>query len=193
MLIWGWRTFVTRLAVFFAVCGHCRHEGAQTVDERRTKFTLFFIPLFTTSTKYVQQCTLCAARTLVSKEFADSVAGRPNTAPPHNTAPRGRDALVQIAVHPDELRTGGHRQFPVETGVRCERCAGWGGSGSTPCSTCAGQGRVRATRTVGAGIPAGAQYGARLRLANEGEVGPNGGPPGDIYVELVPPSGAPSR
>lgn len=70
MLIWGWKTFVTRLAVRSEACGTCGHLAAQVIDRRRNKFTLFFIPLFTTSTKYFQQCTLCATQTRVSKELA---------------------------------------------------------------------------------------------------------------------------
>jgi molecular chaperone DnaJ len=43
---------------------------------------------------------------------------------------------------------------------------------------------VRARRTVEVGIPAGVEHGMRLRLSGEGEVGPGGGPPGDLYVEI---------
>jgi DnaJ C terminal domain/zinc-ribbon family len=187
MLIWGWRTYVRRLAVLFTVCGYCRHEGAQVFDEWRNKFTFFFIPLFTTSTKYIQQCTVCSAQTQVSMEFANSVAAPP--AP----GSRGQDASVLLAVDPDELASGSIRSLQVETGVRCTGCDGRGESRSTPCTACAGFGRVRATRTINARIPAGVSYGTRLRLRDQGEVGPNGGPPGDIYIELAQPHAAAQR
>src|SRR5204862_233807 len=50
--------------------------------------------------------------------------------------------------------------------------------------TCAGDGRVRTRRTLTVKIPAGVEDGMRIRLAQQGEVGPGGGPPGDLYVEI---------
>ena len=65
----------------------------------------------------------------------------------------------------------------------CPRCAGTGRS-SEPCAECAGDGRVRARRTLSVKIPAGVEDGMRIRLTGEGEVGPGGGPAGDLYVEV---------
>ena len=53
-----------------------------------------------------------------------------------------------------------------------------------PCDTCLGQGRVRRTRTLSVKVPAGVDTGDRVRLSGEGEAGRNGGPPGDLYVEV---------
>ena len=53
-----------------------------------------------------------------------------------------------------------------------------------PCDTCLGQGRVRRTKTLAVKIPAGVDTGDRIRLSGEGEAGRNGGPPGDLYVEV---------
>ena len=53
-----------------------------------------------------------------------------------------------------------------------------------PCATCQGQGRVRARRTVPVDIPAGVDTGLRLQLPGSGEVGPAGGPNGDLYLEV---------
>jgi molecular chaperone DnaJ len=53
-----------------------------------------------------------------------------------------------------------------------------------PCQSCAGDGRVRARRTLSVKIPAGVEDGMRIRLTGEGEVGPGGGPAGDLYVEV---------
>lgn len=200
MLIWGWKTYVTRMAVLFAVCAHCQHEGAQVIDVWRRKFTLFFIPTFTTSTTYVQQCTFCAAKSQVTPGYAEWAVGQAAGASPSthvaSQAPspsRGQDALIRLAVAPEELAGGAIRPVTLDTGVRCDQCEGQGGSGQTRCATCEGHGRVRATRTLQARIPAGTTYGSRLRLAEEGEVGPQGGPPGDVYIELVQLQDAPGR
>ena len=53
-----------------------------------------------------------------------------------------------------------------------------------PCRECSGDGRVRSRRTLTVKIPAGVDTGTRVQLANEGEVGPGGGPAGDLYVEI---------
>jgi molecular chaperone DnaJ len=53
-----------------------------------------------------------------------------------------------------------------------------------PCDTCLGQGRVRRSRKLAIKVPAGVDTGDRVRLSGEGEAGRNGGPPGDLYVEI---------
>jgi molecular chaperone DnaJ len=50
---------------------------------------------------------------------------------------------------------------------------------------CQGQGRVRARRTVSVDIPGGVETGLRLQLPGSGEVGPAGGPNGDLYLEVT--------
>jgi molecular chaperone DnaJ len=66
----------------------------------------------------------------------------------------------------------------------CPRCRGSGTTVKNPCDTCLGQGRVRRTRTLSVKVPAGVDTGDRIRLAGEGEAGRNGGPAGDLYVEV---------
>jgi molecular chaperone DnaJ len=66
----------------------------------------------------------------------------------------------------------------------CPRCRGSGTIVRNPCDTCLGQGRVRRTRTLSVKVPAGVDSGDRVRLTGEGEAGRNGGPPGDLYVEI---------
>ena len=66
----------------------------------------------------------------------------------------------------------------------CSQCRGTGSVIANPCSTCRGSGRVEKDRTVTISIPAGIASGQRLRLSGEGEAGPNGGPPGDLYVVI---------
>ena len=66
----------------------------------------------------------------------------------------------------------------------CPRCRGSGTIVRNPCDACLGQGRVRRPRTLSVKVPAGVDTGDRVRLAGEGEAGRNGGPPGDLYVEI---------
>ncbi len=66
----------------------------------------------------------------------------------------------------------------------CDRCAGRGRIVTNPCSTCAGSGLVRRTRQVKVRIPAGVKDGQKIRLAGKGAPGINGGPQGDLVVEL---------
>ena len=72
----------------------------------------------------------------------------------------------------------------VVTSRPCPVCRGFGEVIPDPCRQCNGDGRVRSRRTVRANIPAGVGDGIRVRLAGQGEVGPGGGAPGDLYVEV---------
>lgn len=66
----------------------------------------------------------------------------------------------------------------------CTACAGHGTVITDPCPECAGSGRVRTHKSLQVDIPAGVESGTRIRLAGQGEVGPGGGPAGDLYVEI---------
>jgi molecular chaperone DnaJ len=84
---------------------------------------------------------------------------------------------------------GGRGQIAYQQGFftiarPCGRCSGSGRVIVRPCTECKGQGRVRVERTLTVRIPAGVDDGTRLRMAGEGEAGPEGGPPGDLYVVL---------
>ncbi len=72
----------------------------------------------------------------------------------------------------------------VMTSRPCNNCSGYGSVIPTPCSECAGDGRVRSKRTIIVKIPAGVENGNRIHLQGQGEVGPGGGPAGDLYVEI---------
>ncbi len=73
----------------------------------------------------------------------------------------------------------------VMTSRPCPQCQGFGTTIPTPCPECSGDGRVRTRRTLTVQIPAGVDTGTRIQLGGQGEVGPNGGPPGDLFVEVV--------
>ena len=66
----------------------------------------------------------------------------------------------------------------------CAVCQGYGTVIPHACPTCAGDGRVRTRRSLTVKIPAGVEDGMRIRLAQQGEVGPGGGTAGDLYVEI---------
>lgn len=68
--------------------------------------------------------------------------------------------------------------------VQCPSCQGHGTVITDPCQECAGQGRVRSQQDIHIAIPAGVDHGTRMRLPGKGEVGPAGGPAGDLYVEI---------
>src|SRR5438067_1708114 len=92
--------------------------------------------------------------------------------------------------HPATCDTcGGAGQVRISQGFfqlqqTCPRCRGTGTIVRNPCDSCLGQGRVRRTRKLSVKVPAGVDNGDRVRLAGEGEAGRNGGPPGDLYVEV---------
>jgi molecular chaperone DnaJ len=66
----------------------------------------------------------------------------------------------------------------------CNVCGGSGRRITRPCAGCEGRGRVQRERTLKIRIPAGVDDGTRIRMTGEGEGGPRGGRPGDLYVVL---------
>ncbi len=66
----------------------------------------------------------------------------------------------------------------------CPRCHGDGKIVEAPCETCRGDGRTERTRVLRVSIPPGIDTGHQIRLSNEGEVGPRGGPAGSLYVAV---------
>ena len=72
----------------------------------------------------------------------------------------------------------------VQSTTTCPQCSGRGKLVKTPCSTCRGKGKVRRTQKVKVNVPAGIDDGQTLRIRGEGCVGSNGGPSGDLMVEI---------
>ena len=66
----------------------------------------------------------------------------------------------------------------------CPDCRGTGKMIKDPCNVCHGEGRVQEYKTLSVKIPPGVDTGDRIRLAGEGEAGVNGGPSGDLYVQV---------
>lgn len=66
----------------------------------------------------------------------------------------------------------------------CPQCHGTGKIIPEPCPTCNGQGKLKTNKTLEVKIPAGIDDGMRIRSTGNGEPGTNGGPPGDLYIEI---------
>ncbi|WP_448581799.1 molecular chaperone DnaJ [Thermaurantiacus sp.] len=82
---------------------------------------------------------------------------------------------------------GGRGQVRMQNGLfvverTCPSCHGEGVQMSDPCATCHGDGRIQRRKTLKVKVPAGVDDGTRIRLAQEGEAGPRGTPPGDLYI-----------
>jgi molecular chaperone DnaJ len=85
---------------------------------------------------------------------------------------------------------GGHGQVRMQQGFfslqqTCPRCHGNGKMIADPCGKCKGEGRVQKNKNLSVKIPAGVDNGDRIRLSGEGEAGENGGPEGDLYVQIT--------
>jgi len=84
---------------------------------------------------------------------------------------------------------GGAGQVRMQQGFfsiqqTCPNCRGAGTTISDPCSDCGGRGRIREEKTLAVRVPPGVDNGDRIRLSGEGEAGQNGGPTGDLYVDI---------
>jgi molecular chaperone DnaJ len=83
----------------------------------------------------------------------------------------------------------GHGRVRMQNGIfsiqqACPHCAGSGKTIANPCRECRGEGRMHDERTLSIKIPAGVDNGDRIRLSGQGEAGPSGTVPGDLYVEV---------
>ena len=100
----------------------------------------------------------------------------PGTSPTQCDVCHGRGEVQQV-----------QRSFlgQVMTSRACPQCGGFGTVIRFPCPECSGEGRVRTRRSLDVRIPPGVDTGTRIQLTGEGEIGPGGGPPGDLYVEIL--------
>lgn len=84
---------------------------------------------------------------------------------------------------------GGAGQVRMQQGFfqvqqTCPSCRGRGKTITDPCEDCHGQGRTEKVKTLSVKVPPGVDTGDRIRLSGEGEAGPEGGPPGDLFVQM---------
>jgi len=100
----------------------------------------------------------------------------PGTEPVTCTTCQGRGEVQQV-----------QRSFlgEIRTLRPCAACRGHGTVIPDPCRECGGEGRVRSRRTINVRIPAGVDAGTRVQLSGQGEIGPGGGPAGDLFVEIA--------
>jgi molecular chaperone DnaJ len=85
---------------------------------------------------------------------------------------------------------GGAGQIRMQQGFfsvqqTCPNCRGKGKMVKDPCASCHGRGRVEKQKTLSVKVPPGVDTGDRIRLSGEGEGGPEGGPNGDLYVQIA--------
>jgi len=83
----------------------------------------------------------------------------------------------------------GHGRVRMQNGIfsiqqTCPHCGGAGRMVVTPCNHCHGEGRLEDERSLEVKVPAGVDDGDRIRLSGQGEAGPTGTTPGDLYVEI---------
>jgi molecular chaperone DnaJ len=121
----------------------------------------------------------------VTREITLDTAIRCTTCAGAGTAPGTHPQACQTCNGRGEVQSV-QRSFlgQIVTSRPCPDCGGVGSKITNPCPDCGGAGRVRARRSVTINVPAGVDDGMRLRLSGEGEVGPGGGPSGDLYVEI---------
>ena len=127
---------------------------------------------------------------------------------PRSRVQPGSDALIRLSLTLEECATGVDREIAVDTAIVCDLCRGAGTAEGTTvktCDTCGGAGEVQSVqrsflgqvvtarpcpvcRGFGEVIPDPCRQcsgdGMRIRLSGQGEVGPGGGPAGDLYVEI---------
>ena len=97
---------------------------------------------------------------------------------------------AKAGTKPKQCHTcGGAGQVRMQQGFfsiqqTCPTCHGTGKVIAEPCGPCGGAGRVKKQKTLSIKIPAGVDEGDRIRLSGNGEPGMNGGPAGDLYVQM---------
>lgn len=98
---------------------------------------------------------------------------------------RGENVEVAVEISFDEAFKGTTRRIDIKTPDTCGTCKGSGFARNAPCPTCDGSGTVAKTRTIEIKVPAGVATGARIRAAGQGGPGANGGPNGDVWLNVT--------
>lgn len=124
----------------------------------------------------------------VFESFLDGIFT--NAAEPKNTTKKakkpkpenGRDINLNVNIKMAEAITGTHRTVNVLHSERCPKCEGRRFINGAKCPLCKGTGEVSLHKKLNVKIPAGIKKGAKIRVANEGNKGYNGGKNGDLYL-----------
>jgi molecular chaperone DnaJ len=119
------------------------------------------------------------------KEIEFPVLGRCETCSGSGASPGSQASTCPQCDGRGEVRTVRQTMLgQMVNASTCPRCRGEGRVVDDPCPTCKGDGRTERRRTLRVQIPAGIDEGHQIRLSNEGEVGPRGGPAGSLYVAV---------
>jgi len=132
------------------------------------------------------QIDLPAAVFGATKDITVETAERCGSCSGAGTAPGSESVTCAMCKGRGEIQQV-QRSFlgQVMTARPCPQCQGFGTTIPHPCHECSGAGRVRTRRTLTIQVPPGVDTGTRIQLQGEGEVGPNGGQAGDLFVEVV--------
>jgi molecular chaperone DnaJ len=118
--------------------------------------------------------------------FGDQFGGRTTTRERIQNQPqRGNDFEYPVEIPLRDAYHGTSRRFDVQIKDRCPSCGGSGMNGQGACQACGGSGIVPRNKTIEVQIPAGVRTGSRVRVAGQGSPGKNGGPNGDIYLQIT--------
>lgn len=96
----------------------------------------------------------------------------------------GRDINLNVSIKMSEAIAGTHRTVNVLHSERCPKCEGRRFINGSKCPLCKGSGEVSTHKKLNVKIPAGIKKGAKIRVANEGNKGYNGGKNGDLYLYI---------
>lgn len=124
----------------------------------------------------------------VFESFLDGIftnGAEPKTSTKKTKKPKpenGRDINLNVNIKMSEAITGTHRTVNVLHSERCPKCEGRRFINGAKCPLCKGTGEVSLHKKLNVKIPAGIKKGAKIRVANEGNKGYNGGKNGDLYL-----------
>jgi molecular chaperone DnaJ len=135
--------------------------------------------------RYDLRITLEEAVTGTDKEIEFPVLDRCPTCSGSGAAPGANASTCPQCNGRGEVRAVRQTMLGQMVNVAtCPRCRGEGRIVDTPCETCRGDGRTERRRKLRVSVPAGIDEGHQIRLSNEGEAGPRGGPAGSLYVAV---------
>ena len=142
-------------------------------------------PLAGSDLRYDLRITLEEAVRGVDKEIEFAILGRCETCSGSGAKPGSEPIVCDQCGGRGEIRSTRRTMLGQMVNVStCPKCQGEGKIITEPCETCKGDGRTERRRSLRVTIPAGIDEGHQIRLSNEGEVGPRGGPPGSLYVAV---------
>ena len=98
---------------------------------------------------------------------------------------RGQDLESNVEITLEEAYSGTARQISLQGEQPCAACKGTGRIQNLPCSVCRGAGVVGNITRLEVKVPAGVATGSRVRISGKGQPGYNGGPAGDLYLNIT--------